>query len=197
MKKSIFASLFLVCLSQAPADALDLTPHAVTTAINNLRVNRYFFDDAGRQMGFRIDNNMTVKGTSASADFNFRDLRSADMQIIKSRRNPEMLFGEKELEIYRGDARAVLPTDATDVQLDREKSGAIPINGWTSYQFVFSYKLFGFAYRRTVTFVNYNRTEQLIVDVSAQVPEFELASLRSYQVLNSLSELRINSSGST
>ena len=139
MKKSASVSLFLVWPFLASANALDLTPHAVTTTINNLRVNRYFFDDAGKQMAFRIDNNMTVKGASAAFNSEFTDLRNADMQILKSARKPEMLFGEKELDIYRADARALLSADSTDVQVHRETSGSIPINGWTSYQFVFSY----------------------------------------------------------
>ena len=197
MKKPAYVSLFLTWSFLASANALDLTPHAVTTTINNLRVNRYFFDDAGKQMAFRIDNNMTVKGASAAAEFKFTDLRKADLQIMKSPRKPETLFREKELETYRADARALLPAESFDVQVDRETSGAIPINGWTSYQFVFSYKLFGFAYRRSVTFLNYNKTEQLIVDVSASASEFDVACLRSYHVLNSLSELKTDSSGST
>jgi hypothetical protein len=197
MKKSAFVTIFLIGPFLASANALDLTPHPVTTTINNLRVNRYFFEDAGKRMGFRIDNKMTVNGASAAAAFKFDDSRNADMQILKSPKKPEALFGEKELEAYRAHARALLPGNAADVQLDLETSGAIPINGWTSYQFVFSYNLLGLAYRRSVTFLNYNKTEQLIIDVGAPTSVFDSVNLRSYHVLNSLSELKANSPGTT
>ena len=103
MKKSIFAVLFLSWPFLALAGALDLTPHPITTAFNGLRVNRYFFEDAGKRMGFRIDNNMTVKGASASAVFEFNDLKNSGMKILRSPKNPEVPFGEKDLETYRAD----------------------------------------------------------------------------------------------
>lgn len=198
MKKSLFAIFFLIgFFLAAPANALDLTPRAVTTAFNGLRVKRYFFEDAGKQMGFRIDNKMTVKGSSDSAEFKFDDLKSAAMHISKSAKNSVTPFEEKGLESYRADARALVPGNATDIQLDQENPGAIAINGWTSYQFIFTYKLFGFDYRRSVTFLNYDKTQQLIMDVSAPTAEFDVVFIRGYQVLNSLSELRSQSAGPT
>jgi hypothetical protein len=198
MKRSVFATFFLTGFSlAAPVHALDLTPHAIATTYNGLHVRRYFFEDAGKQMGFRIDNKMTVKGSSASAEFKFDDRGNAGMQILKSGKNPVPPFEEKELELYRTNARAFVPGGATDVQLDQEKPGAIAINGWTSHQFIFTYKLLGLVYRRSVTFLNYDKTEQLIVDVSAPAAEFDSVYLRSYQILNSLSDLRTSSAGST
>ena len=197
MKRFVCSLLFLLGPLLAHVDALDLTPHPLSTAYNSLRANRYFFDDAGKSMGFRIDNNMTVKGTSSSVAFKFNDLRNADMQIKKSPRKPETQFVGEDLEGYRKDGRAALPEGVTDVQLEREIAAAIPINGWTSYQFVFSYKLLGVNYHRSVTFLNYNKLEQLVIDVGAPDAAFELVSLRGYQVLNSLSELQTESAGST
>ena len=66
MKKSAYAALLVTWPCLAFGGALDLTPHPAATAFKSLRVNRYFFEDSGKRMGFRIDNKMTVKGTSAS-----------------------------------------------------------------------------------------------------------------------------------
>jgi hypothetical protein len=197
MKRLLYSTICLLGPLLTEVCALDLTPHAVTTAYNNLRSTRYFFDDGGKSMAFRIDNNMTVKGGSSSAAFKFSDLRNAEMQIRKSPKTPETLFVGKDLEAYRTDARVALPEGASEVQIERENAAAIPINGWTSYQFILRYKLFGASYRRSVTFLNYNKVEQLIIDVSAPDSTFDLAYLRSYQVLNSLSELRKDAAGST
>ncbi len=199
MRKFKLAAVGLIAIAPflTPVKALDLTPHAVTSTINNIRVNRYYFDDAGKRMAFRVDNNTTVKGAATSASFKFTDVKNAEMQIAKSPKNPEVLFSGKELEAYRNEARALLPANATDVQVDRENADAVAINGWTSYQFIFNYKLFGFAYRSSVTYLNYNKSEQLIIGVSAPASDFDTSYLRSYQVLNSLSELRAGTLGST
>lgn len=198
MKRSFFATFFLVGPLLASASALDLTPHASATSYNGLRVNRYFFEDTDKQMGFRIDNKMTVNGTSASVAFKFEDIAKASMQILKSPKKPEdVLFEDKDIESYRTRARALLPGNATDIQLDQENPGAIAINGWASHQFVFVYKVAGVAYRRSVTFLNYSKTERLMMDISAPATEFDSIYLRGYQVLNSLSERRAGDSGST
>jgi hypothetical protein len=199
MKKSLFATALLLNGFSLAASvyALDLTPHTITTSYNGFQVNRYFFEDSGKQMEFRIDGKMTVKGASGEVAFKFKDFANAGMQILKSPKNAEAAFDEKGLDSYREDARALVPASATEVQLDQENPGAIAINGWTSHQFLFTYKLFGVPYRRSVIFLNYNKTEQLILDVRAPAPEFDKVYLRSYQVLNSLSERRASDSGVT
>ena len=52
--------------------------------------------------------------------------------------------------------------NATAAQLESEKPNAIPINGWTRHQFIFTYNLFGFPYRRSVTFINYSEKEPIV-----------------------------------
>ena len=52
--------------------------------------------------------------------------------------------------------------NAIAAQLESEKPNAIPINGWTHRQFIFTYNLFGFPYRRSVTLMNYSEKEQIV-----------------------------------
>lgn len=189
MKKLITAALLLIGLVSGKVHALDLTPHEVTPGSDGPQMKRYFFQDGSKRLTFRIASNMTVGGANDTAAFGFNDVKTGAMKLSKSRFNSEVAFDEKNLEIYRTAARALLPPDAKNVQLEGEKPNAVAINGWTSHQFSFTYNLFGFPYRRSVTFLNYSEKEQIIFDVSAPAPDYEKSYARGYRVLNSLSDL--------
>ena len=198
MKKSIAAALWFLGMISSQVHALDLTPHEVALNAEGPPIKRYFFQDSGKRMTFRIDNKMTVSGASDSAVFRFGDIKTAGMTLSKSRINPEVPFDEKNLESYRAAARAFLPPDAKETQIEEEKPAAIAINGWSSYQFVFTYKLFGFPYRRSITFLNYSEKEQIVFDVSAPDPDYQKVYPRGYKILNSLSDLSAsNNTGPT
>ena len=190
MKTIITAALLLTGGLLNEADALDLTPHEIVPAHDGPAIKRYFFQEANKRLGFRMDNKMTASGASDSAVFRFSDLKTASMTLSKSPIKPALPFDEKNLESYRGAARTSLPADAKDVRVEDERAEAIAINGWTSRQFVFTYTLFSVPYRRSITFVNYSETEQITLDVGAATPDYGKAYIRGYRVLNSLSELR-------
>jgi hypothetical protein len=195
MKKIITAALLLTAalLSEAPALDLDLTPHEIALANDGPPIRRYFFQDANKRLGFRMDDKMSASGATDSAVFRFSDIKTAAMKLSKSQMKPEVLFDEKNLVSYRAAARRFVPADAKDVRIAEEKADAIAINGWTSRQFVFTYSLFSIPYRRSITFLNYSEKEQIIFDIGAAATDYEKTYFRGYRVLNSLSELNSNS----
>jgi hypothetical protein len=193
MKKWNTAALFVIGLISTAAHALDLTPLEITISNDGPPATRYFFQDEGKRLSYRIDNKMTVKGASAAVAFGFSDIDAAEMKWSKSPVRPILPFDEKHLEAYRQAARTFFPHDAIDIQLEEEKPEAIAINGWTSQQFIFSYKMFGVARRRAVTFVNLRGQEQVVVEISAPTAGYEKAYARGYRVLNSISELPVMS----
>jgi hypothetical protein len=193
MKKLIMAALLLAGAILQDVRALDLTPHEVALANDGPPIKRYFFQDSNGRLGFRLDDKMTASGESESAVFGFTDIKTAAMKLVKSQMKPEVLFVEKNLGLYRAAARMSLPPDAKDVRIEEEKADAISINGWTSQQFVFTYSLFSLPYRRSITFLNYSDSEQIIFDISAASSDYEKTYLRGYRVLNSLSDLSSNS----
>jgi hypothetical protein len=81
--------------------------------------------------------------------------------------------------------------------MEEERSNAIPINRWASQQFVFTYNLFGFAQRRSVTFLNYNDEEQFVIDVTGTANDYPKAYARGYRVLNSITDMPISNAGPT
>jgi hypothetical protein len=188
MKKWYAAALLFGLVSNG-AHALDLRPSEITISNDGPPVTRYFFEDEGKHVSYRIDNKMTVKGTNESVAFAFNDIATAEMTWSKSPVRSGLPFDEKNFAAYRTAARTFVPNDATDIVLEEEASEAIAINGWTSHQFTFIYKLFGVARRRSVTFVNLRAREQVVFEISAPTADYEKAYARGYRVLNSISEL--------
>jgi hypothetical protein len=185
MKKS-FIAFFYLAIAVGAGSALNLQPREITIEKDGPPVRRYFFLDENKKVLFRIDGRMSVSGSANQAVFRFSDIRNATMRLTRSGMKPETSFDEKNLELYRSAARGFVPGQATDVQITEERTDAIPINGWVNHQFVLSYKIFGAAYRQSVTFFNYSATEQLVFDVMSEANDYEKTYVRSYSVLNSL-----------
>ena len=194
MKKWITAALLVPGLISSGACALDLTPHEIIVGgSDGPPAKRYFFQDEGKRLSLRIDNKMTVSGTSDSIAFGFSDIKAAGMKLWKSPVQPALPFDEKNLEAYRTAARALLPPDATNIQLEEEKAEAIAINGWTSQQFIFTYSILGSTIRRAITFLNLRAQEQIVFEITAGAADYQKTYARGYRVLNSIAELPANS----
>ncbi|MGZ4984611.1 MAG: hypothetical protein ACXV8A_00835 [Chthoniobacterales bacterium] len=187
--------LGLVCVHSCLA--LDLTPNETSSNGNGPPVKRYFFNDADKKLTFRMDGKMSVSGTSDTVGFQFEDLHGAAMKMSRSPISATVPFDEKNLATYRRIAKGFLPGDANEVQIEEERSNPIAINGWTSHQFIFTYNLFGFAQRRSVTFLNYNKDEQFVIDVAAKANDYMKAYARGYRVLNSITDMPVSNSGPT
>ena len=89
MNKSL-ALIFsaVVCLSTA--HALNLQPREVAVEKDGPPMRRYFFQDEGKRLLFRIDGNMSVAGSTNEAVFRFSDIRNAAMKLSKSGMKPQI-----------------------------------------------------------------------------------------------------------
>ena len=175
-------------LGLLPAFALDLTPHQILPQPDLPPSQRYYFLDEGRQFSFKIDNKMTIAGGSDAVSFSFKDAATGSMRLTKSSAPAELPLDDKSGETYRAAARALIPSQATDVQLQRESSSAVVINGWTSRQYKFLYSLAGIRYCRAITFINLAPQKQIVFDVIAAMNDFPKVYARSYLVLNSIGD---------
>lgn len=193
MRTSIATAFLLSGVLLSQVNAIDLTPHEVATSNDGPPGKRYFFQDASKRLGFRMDDKMTASGANDSASFRFSDLQTATMKLLKSPLKPELLLDSRNAESFQTTARTFLPRDAKEVRMEEDKPGAIAINGWTSRQFIFSYTMFSIPYRRSITFLNYSEKEQIILDIGAAASDYQKAYVRGYRVLNSLSELTTES----
>ncbi|MBA3961711.1 MAG: hypothetical protein H0X40_07410 [Chthoniobacterales bacterium] len=184
------ATIFLCLASLAgQARALNLTPLEVVTTVEGPPQHRYYFQDADKRLGFRIDPKTTVNGSADAATFRFTDSEPASARLLKSPAPPNVPFTGDGPKTYEALARTLLLSGVSKVQLIESKPDAITINGWTSLQFVFTYEWVGYSYTRTVTFLNFNATEQFVWDVNSRTENYERVYARSYRILNSIFEL--------
>lgn len=197
VKRNAATFIILVGLAAPALATLNLHPTELEQSAEGPPAKRYFFEDDAKHLTFRLDNKMSVSGSSDTATFRFDDLDRATMKISRSQLNPAVPFDEKNLATYRATVRALIGTEATNVQTEQEQANAIAINGWTSHQFVVTYDLFGFHYQRSITFLNYSATEQFIVDVTATADDYAKSYARGYRVLNSLTDYPVSNSGPT
>lgn len=197
MKKIAASFLLLLVLETGSLHALNLTPNVVMSDDEGPAMRRYFFEDEGKRLSFRVGASTNVNGSADAVAFRFDDLQRAAMKISHSSMNPGIPFDEKNLAAYRNSARALLGPEAANVQIDGEILNPIFINRWTSYQFRFTYEQFGMQHRRSITFLNYSEKEQLIIDVNAVAEDYAKGYARGYQVLNSMTTTSLEKSGPT
>ncbi len=197
MKKSTVCLLLLAALKTGSLQALNLTPNEIPSAVEGPQIKRYFFEDQGKRLTFRVDRTTYVSGTSDGVAFRFDDLQRAAMKISRSQTTAGIPFDEKNLASYRTTARALLPPTAANVQIEAETPNPISINHWTSHQFLFTFEQFGQQFRRSITFLNYSDKEQLIVDVSAVGEDYAKTYGRGYRVLNSITDTPISATDPT
>ena len=196
-KKILAGTLLFAGAIISTQAALDLTPNEIKASNDGPPAKRYFFRDADKRLTFRIDDKMSVSGGSGAIAFLFQDINGAIFKMAHSPLGAAVPFDEKNLPAYLNAARSFVPADATEVKMDAEVNNPISINRWTSHQYSFSYKLFGFAHRRSIIFLNYSEAEQLVLEVSAGAADYEKTYARGYRVLNSISDTPVNPDGPT
>src|ERR1700710_16960 len=113
MIRKIAALLLLFATVAGPLGALDLTPHQVVLANDGPPMKRYFFEDGGKRVSFRIDSKMAISGGGDSVAFRFDDIKSAAMKISRSQMKAALPFESKNLEFYRSVAQTVLAPNAS------------------------------------------------------------------------------------
>jgi hypothetical protein len=194
MKVTIKLAATLLCAGvlSGEANALNLTPLRIIISSDGPAQPRYYFQDADKRLGFRIDSKMTVTGSSEVAIFHFTDVGNGTMRLLKSPAPAGLLFDPKGVESYQTVARALLPGGATNIQLLETIPDAISINGWKSVQFIYTYEFFGLPYQRAITFLNFRENEQFVFDLSASAADYGKIYSRGYRVLNSFFDLPLN-----
>jgi len=180
---SLYLGLLLSC------DALDLTPHRRVAGVEDA-TGRYYFQNDAKKLGFRVDPKTRVSGNASKAVFEFSDLETAGMTIAQSTLTPDTPFEGDGLKKYRDLATGSLPAGSLNVVLETEIPNAIPINRWSTHQYVFTCNFYGVSVKKSITFLNFSGKEQLVVTISAPAKDYAKAYARSYGILNSIYEMK-------
>jgi len=189
MKHLVLSSFLLLGLA-ARAAALDLTPQIVTTLVGDYEVRRACFLDGSKKYAVTLDGETELTGHSGTAIFNFSKFPRAVMRVTHSPLKPEVVFEGETLDEYRTAATGLLPRGAEQPVLEKEDADVLPVNQWTSRRFTFVYRFIGTAMRESVTFLNFDGKQQLVLQTRALAADFAAVSARADDIIRRWHEFR-------
>jgi hypothetical protein len=177
-----FLSLALL-LGPRIAPALDLSPRYIDTLIDGIPQHSLYFSDGSKKIAISVDRETDVTSESGAALFRFPKFSSASFRLMLSPHKTSELFAAPDLERYRATVMQLIPTAAVQPIVEEESVDPIPVNRWRSYRFVLSWSAGAERVRRSVTFLNVSPEQQIILQTTATLKEFDEAALRSYEII--------------
>lgn len=169
--------------SQLHAAAVDLTPRFIDTFIDGITIRRLYFADGEKKIGVSMDQETTIEQGEGGVVFRFEKLPDATFLIKNSPMTPDQVFEGVSLERYREAARRLLPSGAKNVKALDEAANTLPVNRWTSRKFSYICDSGDTPMAVSVTFLNLNSEEQLILVTTATERNFADAADRSFQII--------------
>lgn len=111
------------------------------------------------------------------------------MTWLSSPFTPEAPFDPAHLPRYAELAELYLPKGGNGMKLEAEEDNVYPMNNWVCHRYTFSCGFYGMAMKDTVTFLNLNDKEQIVIHVSSREPDFKAMAGRSWQIIRSWHEI--------
>lgn len=190
MKRLTICILSGLLASELFAAGVDLTPRYIDTFIDGVKCRRLYFAEGSKKIGFSMDRETEVASEGGGGvGFHFPKYPDARFLIDYSRLTPKDAMSEEGLETYRKAAQEFLPRGATEVKIASQAGNTLPINHWQSYRFLLSFQLGPNAMSQSVTFLNLNEEQQLVLVTTSLARNFAEAAERSFQIIRSWQEL--------
>jgi hypothetical protein len=186
MRSRVNKSAFLIpalLVLQLSAAAIDLTPRYIDTFIDGIVSRRLYFSDGEKKIGISLDHETTVEPGGGGVIFRFTKVPDASFLIKSSPMTPDQPFEGIALDRYREAARRLLPPGAKEVKALDEVDNTLPINRWTSRRFSYTFESGDTVMAMSITFLNLNKEDQLILVTSSTEKNFNEASERSFQII--------------
>ena len=172
------ASLALLGLVAGPARAeLDLTPRRLLTGGG--LVERIYFADGNTKFAVTLDGETKVTPAEGGALFRFTTFSQASMRLGKTPLEKHPPFDEASLPDYTKAAAALLPASAEKPELLWQGPGALPVNHWQTYRFLYRYHVAGLLYRESITFLTLESGQQIVIHTGAQSKDFDVIAARA------------------
>ena len=181
--KLAFLTPLAAVICAGTAAALDLTPHYVTTQVEGPPVRRPCFVDGDKKFAVTVDSETELTGYDGSAIFNFTKFPRAVMRLGQSPLKPSAVFEGQTLDRYRAAAAQLLLQGAEQPVLESEVTNVLPINHWTSHRFVFVYKFTGAPMRESVTFLNFDEKQQIVMQIRSRDADFAKITARAEDII--------------
>ncbi len=176
-------------LLSGAAMAVDLTPRYIDTFIDGQTARRLYFADGEKKIGLSLDHETRVEAAAGGAVFRFGKFDDVTFLVKPSPMTPDQPFEGIALERYREASRRLLPPGAKNVKALEETPDPLPINRWTGRRFLYSCDVSEAVVMMSVTFLNLNEEDQLLLVTTASERNFTEAAERSFQVIRTWQEL--------
>jgi hypothetical protein len=186
-KCSLFLGLLLAL--KWPALAVDLSPRFIDTFIDGVSSRRLYFADGEKKIGLRLNQETKVEAGAGGTVFRFTKLPDSTFLIKPSPMTAEQPFEGIALERYREAARRLLPPGVKNVKSLEEVADPLPINRWTGRRFTYTCELLDAPLVMSVTFLNLNAEDQIILVTTAGERNFAEAADRSFQLIRGWQEI--------
>jgi hypothetical protein len=183
--KYIILALTFWCAADLRAGAVDLTPRYIDTFRDGITIHRLFFANGDEKIGLSINRETTVEAGGGGVVFRFPKFPSIVFLLKHSPMPSDQEFDGVSLERYREAAHRQLPPGAQLVTEVAEVADPITINRWRSHRFDYSCEAGGIIRHVSVTFLNINANEQLLLVVSSAEEDGKEAAARSWQIIRS------------
>ncbi len=180
--------IFFACLTFLPIGAvlaLDFTPRYAESVQDGYPVKRLYFSDRDQRIYLSVPNTWRVSGNGQRGTLIPEKLSQASVLLENSPFNAKNSFDAEGLELYRKAAFGLVPAGASTIQVDYEKTNAVPINGWSSFEMAFSYNFYGQSFRRSVCFINIDKEKQVRFSVEGHKDYFDKLSQQAHATLAS------------
>lgn len=173
MKTPILLAAFAVTLLAARASAIDFTPRFAETVDDGIPFRRMCFSDNGRRIFYRPHPSWVTSGDGHAATFRPKDTTQSYVRIENAPAEQALIpLEEPGLEALRKIARALVPSEATEIGESWEIVNPVVIQGWTSFEMGFDYIAAGQRCCRSVLFINLREGSQIHLIVDASPAEF-------------------------
>jgi len=188
MRRTI-TSLSIALLLASPAMAIDFTPRVMIENADGVTIHRYYFADGSKNYGIKLGAAATLSAGNGGALFTFGKFVYATMLWRSSPFPAAMAFDAEHLPQYLIAAKQFLPKGSTDLKVETEEANVYPINHWICHRYTISYAFYGSPMRDTVTFLNLNEKEQIVIQVSSTGADAAAIAAEAWNLIRSWHEM--------
>jgi hypothetical protein len=172
------ALLALIAIAAVPVHAeIDLKPRVEITGGGLLE--RVFFSDGPTNFAVTLDGETKVSSEEGQALFRFTPFSQATMRLRLTPMKQPLPFDEKNLAEYVKAAEALLPGLAEGRELTWQGDNVLPVNGWQSHRFLYTYQVGGVSYEESITFLTLENGQQMVIQTGAQRKDFTTVLARA------------------
>ena len=165
---------------------LDLKPHY--TNAGGL-VRRAYFADGEKKYAVTLDSGTQLSEADNGALFRFTNVPQATMLLRRTPLPKVLPFDAESLPAYTKAAQALLPASAEDVVIEAQKANVLPINKWHTYRFVFTYRIGSGQMKESITFLNLDDGQQIVVQTGSRLATFEGIAARADDIIRRWHEM--------